>query len=374
MKIAFNSNPLFSGHSFRGVGAYTRELAEEFKKLNNKEIEIDALDFSADPNRLSTDDYDVIHYTSFHPFFISLPFKKPAAKIVLTIHDLIPLIYPQHYPSGIKGNIRFFLNKFLVNYVDAIIAVSETSKKDICRFLEIKPEKIHVIYNAPREIFRVIDTEQKETIKKKYNLPDKFVLYVGDVNYNKNIPTLIKACKIINIPLVICGKHALDIEEIEMDIRNLEGPRDWIRFLFGKPHPETVHFKELLEEFKKNRKIIRLGFVSDEDLVAIYNLATVYCQPSYYEGFGLPVLEAFASGTPVVAAKTQALVEIGEDGALYANPNDSKEMAAKISELITNKEKRKQLVKKQEKIVKKYSWEKTAEETIKIYKKTLKHD
>lgn len=374
MKIAFNSNPLFSGHSVRGVGIYTREVLKELKKLENKEIKIDDFDFPVNQKSLVDNNYDLIYYTSFHPFFLSLPIIKPHAKVIIMIHDLIPLIYPEIYAPGIKGQIRFLLNKQLVKYVDAIIVNSETSKKDVCRFLNIDPEKIYVAYLAPRENFKLItDRQFLKKIQKKYNLPDRFVLYVGDVNYNKNIPTLIKACKMIKVPLVICGKQALDIEEYEYDIRNLEGPRDWIRFLFGKPHPEQAHFKGLLKEFNNNKEIIRLGYVSDEDLAAIYNLATVYCQPSFYEGFGLPVIEAFACGTPVVAAKTQALVEIAGQGALYADPANPEEMAEKISKVLADEKVRKGLIEKGKEIVKGFSWKKTAQETIKIYKKVLKH-
>ncbi len=374
MKIAFNSNPLFSGHSVRGVGIYTREVLKELKKLENKEIKIDDFDFPVNQKSLVDNNYDLIYYTSFHPFFLSLPIIKPHAKVIIMIHDLIPLIYPEIYAPGIKGQIRFLLNKQLVKYVDAIIVNSETSKKDVCRFLNIDPEKIYVAYLAPRENFKLItDRQFLKKIQKKYNLPDRFVLYVGDVNYNKNIPTLIKACKMIKVPLVICGKQALDIEEYEYDIRNLEGPRDWIRFLFGKPHPEQAHFKGLLKEFNNNKEIIRLGYVSDEDLAAIYNLATVYCQPSFYEGFGLPVIEAFACGTPVVAAKTQASVEIAGKGALYADPANSEEMAEKISTVLADEKVRKGLIEKGKEIVKGFSWKKTAQETIKIYKKVLKH-
>jgi glycosyltransferase involved in cell wall biosynthesis len=132
-----------------------------------------------------------------------------------------------------------------------------------------------------------------------------------------------------------------------------------------------MHLKEILLELKNNKKIIRLGFVSDEDLVAIYNLATVYCQPSFYEGFGLPVLQAMACGTPVVAARTPALMEIGESACLYADPQDTKDMAQKIKKVLDNSSLQKDLSQKGLRQVKKFSWTKTAEETYKIYEKAL---
>ena len=117
---------------------------------------------------------------------------------------------------------------------------------------------------------------------------------------------------------------------------------------------------------------MRLGFVPDADLVAIYNLATLYCQPSFYEGFGLPVLEAFACGAPVLISKTQALVEVAGDAAAVANPKDPKDIADKISKLIKSPIARVLLAKKGKKRIEKYSWDKTAKETAQLYRKVLR--
>lgn len=368
MKVAIDSGPLSGGHSIRGVGAYTRELLSRLSDIKPKNLKIDYFDFSENKDKITSGEYDIVHFTFFNPYFINLPLVKKS-KIVVTIHDLIPLIYPKHYSPGIKGSIRLAVNRFLVReYVDRIITVSETSKKDICRFFDVEPEKVVVIYEAPRNIFRKLAKGKWEgEIKHKYNLPDKFILYVGDVNYNKNIPTLLSAGKKSGVNLVLVGKQALDIEDRGIDLRSLKGPMDYIRFLFGKPHPELAHYQSLLKEFQDNDKIIRLGFVKDNDLVKIYNLATVYCQPSFYEGFGLPVVEAFASGCPVVAAKNQALVEIGEVAALFAEPRDSNDFARKIKSVYNDSVLQSQLVNSGLEVVKHFSWEKTARETIETY-------
>jgi glycosyltransferase involved in cell wall biosynthesis len=229
---------------------------------------------------------------------------------------------------GIRGFAKLVINKYLIRKnVDAIITISETSKKDICRFLGVDPKIVHVIYLAPREIFKKLE------IKKRYGLPNRFVLYVGDINYNKNIPNLVKACKIAKIPLVIAGKQAKEVESLDLN------------------HAELKHLKNI-----DWLGVLRLGFVPDSDLVAIYNLASVYVQPSFYEGFGLPVLEAVACATPVVAVKTQALVEILGDGINYADPRDPEKMAQSI--LSPNKN---------IKLPRDYSWKKTAKETLKVY-------
>jgi glycosyltransferase involved in cell wall biosynthesis len=317
LKIAIDSGPLTSGDSIRGIGTYTREL---LKSLNMKGVDVSKEDLEK---------YDIVHFTRFNPFFICLPFVKPnRTRFILTIYDLIPLIYPKHYPPGLKGKIKFLINKFLIKKnVDAIITISETSKKDICRFLDVAPDKVFVTYLAPREIFKKLENP-------KYpGLPKRFALYVGDVNYNKNIPNLVNACELVGIPLVIAGKQATQIEDMDLN------------------HSELSHLKNI-----NWKGVIRLGYVDDSDLVKIYNLASVYVQPSFYEGFGLPVLEAIECGTPVVATKIQCLVEVLGNSFDYVDAKDPKDMARGISNPNKNV-----------KLPRAYSWEKTGKSTLKVY-------
>lgn len=301
MKVGIDLGGLGGGHEVRGIGIHTSELIKTLDNIKEKGVEIE--EYKSGGN------YDIIHHTVFKPFIFSIPFKKEAKKVILTIHDLIPLIYLEHYPAGIRGNLVFLIQKLLIKKnVDAIITISETSKKDICRLLGVDPAIVHVIYLAPKEVFKPIsDKHLLSSVQKKYNLPDSFALYVGDVNYNKNIPGLIEMCKQAGIRLVIAGKQAKDIENQNLD------------------HSELKHLKGL-----DWSNVTRLGFVDDENLAAIYNLADVYIQPSFYEGFSLPPLEAKACGTWVIATKIQAHVEILE------GKRD-------------------------------YSWEKTAKETLEVY-------
>lgn len=329
LKVAVDSGPLASGDSVRGIGVYTREL---LKALKMEGVDISKEDLGR---------YDVVHFTRFNPFFISVPFTKPKnTKFVLTIYDLIPLIYPKHYPPGIKGKACFLVNKYLINKnVDAIITISETSKKDICRFLGVKSDKVFVTYLAARSMFKREATKEwrdrwvLETGEGK-RVPKKFALYVGDVNYNKNIPNLVKACKIAHIPLVIAGKQAYRIEKMNLD------------------HPELSHLKGI-----DWSGVIRLGFVPDDVLAELYNLATVYIQPSLYEGFGLPAVEAVACGTPLAVAKSQCMVEVLGDGFSFADPGSTESIARAI--LSPNIDK---------KLPRDYSWEDTASKTLEVYK------
>ena len=181
------------------------------------------------------------------------------------------------------------------------------------------------------------------------NLPKKFVLYVGDVNYNKNIVTLTDACSLVKIPLIIVGKQAVD-EKVDLN------------------HPENQSFSTFLNKYRNNPNVLRVGYVSNEELFEIYSLASVYCQPSFYEGFGIGVVNAFACGVPVVISKTQALVEIADGAALIVDPRNPKNLANKIAEILENKSTKAHLIKKGFNRVKDFSWEKTAKETLKVYK------
>jgi len=364
IKIAIDSGPLTGGHSVRGIGVMVREQIASIKKLGDREIVLEVADFE----KIDLSKYDVVHYPYFFPYALTLPAIKPAKKVIVTIQDLIQLIYPDRYPPGVRGKINFIKQKARLKNVDAVITITETSKKDIVRFLGIPSEKIHVVYLAPKEVFKKISGENLLTrIRKKYNLPSKFVLYVGDVNFNKNIPNLIKACKIAKIPLVICGKHAREVEEEGLGLKDLKGPQDWLRFVLGKSHPELVHYKALRELFKDGI-VVRSGFVPDKDLVIIYNLAAVYVQPAFYEGFGLPVLEAMACGTPVVISKTNALVEIAGGAALIAYPKSSKDIANKVTEILKNRGIKEELIKKGFERARDFSWQKTAKEMLEVYR------
>lgn len=339
MKIAVDITPLSSGHKVRGVGVYTDNLVKALRQYDKHNSYI-----FFTRTELIPKDADLVHYPYFDPFFLTLPLKKQT-KTVITIHDLIPLVFPKWFPSGIRGRIKWEIQKLSLRGVRAIITDSKCSKKDIIRFTGFPKDKIHVIYPAPGPEFRRLNnTLLLRCIRVKYNLPEKFILYVGDVNYSKNIFGLIKAFRFYTsevnaIKLVLVGKAFKD----ELLI-------------------ETQQIIQLIKSLGLNDRVIRLGWISQEDLPAIYNLAAVYCQPSFYEGFGLPVLEAMACGTPVVAANASSLPEICGEAAIMVNPYDSENMAEGITRGLD-----KELQKKGFVNVEKFSFRKMAAETIRIY-------
>ena len=320
----------------RGVGFYAQFLKEALSHLPSVE--------------LTRKNPDIVHYPYFDLFYPTLPFIKKIPSIV-TIHDLIPLVFPKLYPKGIRAMMALFWQRIALGNVSAIVTDSLASKRDIVKLFNVNPKKVFVTPLSVDPVFQEEPTpKQIAHVKAKYDLPEKFVLYVGDVNYNKNLFGLAEACKQANIPLVIVGKQAKS-EEI------------------GRKHIENRPFVRFLHKFGADPSIIRVGFVPDEDLAVIYNLATLYCQPSFYQGFGLAVLEAFASGCPVISSKVQALVEIGEPACVFFDPKDPKNMAEKISTVLADEVLRNQLTETAKVFVKNYSWEKTARETTNVYKK-----
>jgi glycosyltransferase involved in cell wall biosynthesis len=340
MKVAFDAGPRESRSTERGIGMYSKGLINELEKIHSVQVEL----IDAKVDDLSK--YDVVHYPWFPVHTVTLP-PKFSRKSVVTIHDMIYLLYPKAYPLGIKGRLKFLQQKHRLRNVDAIIAVSETSKKDIIRFLDVDPSRIYVVHNGPQKIKETNSIQLIKLTKEKFALPDTFVLYVGDVNYNKNLVRLADACKLANVTLVIVGKQAVAD--------------------FDRNHPENRTWGEFLRKYESDTDIIRLGFLENDEFAAVWRLASVYCQASLYEGFGMPILEAFGQGVPVVAAKTQALVEVGANACLYVDPYNVKSISKGLSEVLGNKKLQKDLVQKGSIRLQDFSWKKAAHETLAVY-------
>lgn len=353
MKIGIDISPLDNTdhglqHRVRGTGFYTEMLLASLKKLYPSN---DYITFTIRNSLKGA--VDIIHYPYFEPFFLTLPFRKKT-KTVVTVHDLTPFVFPNNFPTGIKGSMKWFIQRNNLKNVDAIIADSEISKKDIIKYTGISEKNITVIYLAPGEEFSKMQVSKQNIVhlRKKYNLPDKFALYVGDVTWNKNLPCLIKAIKKTNVPLVMVGKALL---QKEFDKNNL-----W--------NQDLVTVQNLI---KNDKQITCLGFVPIEDLVSIYNMATVFVMPSIYEGFGLPILEAMRCGCPVIATRQGSLPEVAADAAFYVDAYSILEIAKGIHTVFLNDSLRKKLSLRGLKQAEKFSWNKTANETIAIYEKVI---
>lgn len=351
IKIAINTKSLAGGHGQRGVGYYTVNLINALEKIP----EVNLVKFKDFPTLRKV---DVVHFPWFDLFFHNLPLwsKFP---LVVTIHDVIPLVFSKNYPRGLRGKINYQLQRLSLKNCRFVITDSEKSKSDIKKLLNIAEDKIKVVYLAADPQFKVISDESRLLrLKKKYRLPDHFVLYVGDANYSKNLPFLIEGFKALkekkqfsDLGLVLVGGVFLK------NVENID-------------HPELTSLKEtnqLIKEYRLEGEILRPGRVSDEDLVTFYNLATVYVQPSLYEGFGLPVLQAFSCGTPVLCSNAGSLLEVGGKAAVYFDPCRLDQFTALMEEVLINRSLRQKLSDLGLEQAKKFSWKKTARDTLNVY-------
>ncbi len=373
-KIAIDISPLNDGNKLRGVGYYTKNLVEALQNevKINPEYQEYKISLISNKSELS-DDFDLIHYPYFNPFKLTLPFikKKPT---IISIHDVIERQFKKHFPVGIKGEIKWRIQKFLARQADYIITISHYSKFTISTTLKYPVDQIYVTYLAASANFHKINNQKKlAEITKKYHLPPKFILYVGDINWNKNIANLCKACIKLNYPLVISGKQAQDIDKLTLQPPSITRPLDLLRHLFKHQSPQLTHVSELKILFS-HPLIHRLGFVSDEKLPFIYNLATIYCQPSFAEGFGIPAVEAMQCGTPVVYSQETSLTEVLDYNGLMFNPYDQSSLEAALNQFWTNRKLRQKysfLGLKRSQI---FNWKYTAIQTLAVYQLALIND
>ncbi len=345
MKIAIDISPLKTGnflaHRVRGTGFYIENLRTSLEALKTN----NSFTYFTQGEILPKDT-NIVHFPYFEPFFLTLPKKK--YKTVVTVHDLTPLVFPNNFPRGVRGEIKWRLQKSRLSRVDAIIADSQCSKRDIEQFIG-KNFPISVVYLASDGFKKKkIEEKKKREILEKFNLPTKFLLYVGDATWNKNLPKLLEAVRGLNIPLAMVGNA---LTNTNMDLSN--------------PWNRDLSF--VRRETKSNKNIKMLGFVSHEDLEFLYNLTTLFVMPSLYEGFGLPLLEAMSCGAACITSKEGSLPEVAGDAAYYVDSHSVGSIKEGIEELLKNVKIRNNLGEKGIAQASKFSWEKTAKETLKVY-------
>lgn len=343
MNVLLDTSPLKTGHAHRGIGLYTSLLLEHLQQIPDLKV-------FENREQIKDASVDLVHYPFFDLFFHTLPILKPARKSVVTIHDVIPLEYKDHYPVGKKGSVAFYAQRLALSTVSAVITDSLSSKKSIAHHLRIPEKKITPIYLAGNPSLKAQKPEVILAVVEKYHLPSKYILYVGDINYNKNIPQLIKSLKFLDekIHLVLFGKNfqPQDIPEWQ-----------WIDTQIALSDVSArVHFLSNLD-----------GDV-DKELSAIYSGACVYVQPSLAEGFGLPVLEALQCKTLVVSSNTTSLPEVGGSVVAYSDPQAEAFARVVESQLSLTDKERAIRVEEGFTWAKTFSWKKTAQETYEVYK------
>src|SRR3989344_1174798 len=344
MVIGFDTRPLSNLSASRGIGVYTKHLVDYLAREEG--VKIIPLNRGDTPKEV-----ELLHYPYFDLYFPTLPLwqKKPT---VVTIHDLTPLILENLYPVGIRGKLTFKRQKLALRNIKAILTDSAASRRDIIDLLKISAEKVFYIPLAPQDGLTVPGNEKQVEIVDKYKLPNEYILFVGDINRNKNIPTLVKVSERLGIDLVIVGKQAAGKGE-------------------NPEHIENQDLVELQSKAEKNPHIHLLGFVPTEDLGTIYHHALCLVMPSLYEGFGVPVIEAMQCGCAVVCSKQGSLPEVGGDVAIYSGTDE--QSVAKAVTFVAGLSDGEKLMLLQAGIkqAKKFSWEITAQKTAQVYRQVL---
>ncbi len=345
MNVLIDTSPLQNQNAGRGVGRYTSELLAALLRLKTSHH------FFASTESPSSS-IDLIHYPFFDLFFHTLPLFQ-RRKTIVTIHDVTPLIFAKHYPPGIKGRLRHALQKISLASVSHVITDSAISKRDIVEKLHVNGEKVSVVPLAASVDFEKQPQAIIDAARKKYEIPKYYVLYVGDINYNKNIPFLISAMRHVpRITLVLVGRN-----------------------MTNTSIPEGRAIKKAIEKSRIQKRIKLVTTVdtsSMSDLSALYSGSMMYIQPSLYEGFGLPVLEAMQCRTPVVSSIGGSLPEVCGDAAMYFHPHDEEECANAIQKVLRLSDRqRQQLILKGVDQASKFTWERTARETLAVYEKVM---
>jgi len=290
------------------------------------------------PLEIATVDLDVLHSPDFIP-----PFRRNC-KSVITIHDLNFLLHP-HFLTPQSASYYGQIDQAVRN-CDHIIAVSNSTKRDIIRLTGAPENKITVVYEAAHPIYQPLQDEHLlREVRERLGIDHDFILFVSTIEPRKNVPTLLQAYK-----------QLLDNYHAEVNLV-LAGEKGW---LFDEVFA-------LVEKFDLQQRVRFLGRVSPEDLLGLYNAARLLVHPAFYEGFGLPPLEAMACGTPVVVSNTSSLPEVVGDAALLVDPTDVDGMAVAIWRLLSDNALRQQMIDKGLSRARRFSWKKAALETLDIY-------
>jgi glycosyltransferase involved in cell wall biosynthesis len=264
---------------------------------------------------------------------------------VITVHDLNFL----HYPQFLTAESRRYYNqqiKWAVRRADHILSDSHATKDDLTRLLDVPADKITVAHLAADPAFRPLSDAEVARTARRYELRPGFILFVGTLEPRKNVPGLLQAYR----QLIDAQGRAPSLVLI--------GGRGW---LYDK-------IFEQIEQLHLAERVRFLHSVPDSDLVALYNAARVLASPSFYEGFGLPALEAMACGTPVVAADRASLPEVVGDAGLLIDPENPEDLARALSAALTDDELHAQLSAQGLKRAGAFTWEKTARITLDVYR------
>ena len=291
----------------------------------------------------------------FHSPDFMLPLHSHGCKLVSTIHDLSVFIFPNFAPKALKS--RFYpayraAVKLMAKHADEIITDSEHSRREICKHLNVPLHKVHTIYCGVGKEFKdnISPSISKGLIEQEYGVSGKIILYVGRQDPNKNLCALIETYSQLTQPI-----------------------KDEYRLVIvGSPYHRFPEPQQLTEELNLTEQVVFTGYVPQECLPHFYRAATLFVYPSLYEGFGLPPLEAMASGIPVVSSNATSLPEVVGDAALLVNPRDVSQFKRAIEKIVEDDALRTEMIEKGLERAKHFSWQGTARQTLELYERINK--
>ena len=365
MRIAIDVRKL---HDF-GIGTYVRNLVRWLARLDHESEyvlvcrpedceDIEQLGRNFRPMSDRSAGYSVAEQLTvpvalararvdlFHAPHYVLPALTPCRSIV-TIHDCIHLMFPQYLPGRLAHIAARVALWHAANRSARVLTVSEASKRDILRFFSIPSDKVDVIYNGIDDRFsHAPDEDQMRRVRVRYQLHDRFLLYSGNVKPHKNLERLIDAFARLR-------QHGFD------DIKLL---------ITGSEVSRYATLRRAVHRYNLHKHVRFLGFLSTETLATLYHLADAFVFPSLYEGFGLPPLEAMASGTPVLTSNVSSLPEVVGDAALLIDPYDPNAIADGMRQILSDHSVRERLVSNGRARASSFSWEESARRVLTIYR------
>jgi glycosyltransferase involved in cell wall biosynthesis len=283
--------------------------------------------------------------TLFHaPHYVLPPLVR--CRSVVTIHDCIHLMFPQYLPNRFALAYARTSIALAARRATRIMTVSQSSKRDILRFVDVEPARIDVIYNAYDERFEIEpDEEDVVRVRERYQLHDEFVLYAGNVKPHKNLERLIEAFNLV---------RSRGLDHLKL-------------VLIGDEISKYAALRRAVHRYQLHKYVRFLGYLPHETLAVMYRLAGVFVFPSLYEGFGLPPLEAMASGTPVVTSNVSSLPEVAADAALLVDPYDPVAIADGIESVLADESLRADLRRRGLARARQFSWEQSVRRVREIY-------
>ncbi|MFN7952589.1 MAG: glycosyltransferase [bacterium] len=293
-------------------------------------------------------DCPIYHATSPFEWEVWVPLDVPHVRVVATVYDLIPHLFPHEYLAGASPRFRFEYERILAGLkrADRLLAISECTKRDLVRSLDIPPERVHVIWAAADERFRPIENPDPDgSIRARWGVGERFVLYTGGYDFRKNFERLFEA---------FSAAAARRTHKLVVVCRLSDDERRRVRAM-----AEAVGLGD---------ELVLTGFVPDDDQVRLYNLASLLVFPSRYEGFGLPVLEAMRCGTPVICSSVSSMPEIAGDAAELVDPLDPAAMRAALDGVLGNRERAAELSARGRRQADKFTWDAVARATAEVYR------